>query len=179
MNKTTVKTVKTAETEKREEILQSCIHSLQESKESGIETSIELVRQGKQLENIDAKLANIDENIERSGKLLKRIKSIWATLFTKLSPPKKLATVPSPKRPQPQSHWQSKPNFQSNSSQFQDKTDRYLDQMSNLLTDLQEIGMDLNNELSSQNEKLDKLDEKTVTNDAKLDKLNQNIKNML
>lgn len=184
------------------------LQTLANCEETGIETLIELDRQGEQLQRIRDKTGRIDQHLDASDRLLRGMSSIPGAIYnyftTDNSYRPKSAPIRAPSAHEEEekkaaeagwfSFWggekkeEPKPtNTPTNYSMFKDEevrsffqeTDKYVDEMGSRVDLLTEMAKDMGKELDHHKEVLDDLDFKVGKETERLRKNNRRMKEML
>ena len=166
---------------------------LNEAKEVGVKTSEELVRQGEKLKAIDENLDKIDNDLTQTQKNLNKLKSVFGGLKNKLS--FKSARKSSSSTSASTTVAKCDCELISNAEMCTDETrtsyavisgserekelNKNLEEMSQGLKMLANLGLDMNRELSKQDPMLDRMNNKTEKNNARIDNQTEQMKRLL
>lgn len=174
---------------------------LRETEKVGIATAEELARQREQLENTSEKLDEINSSLNVSQKHLNGIKSVFSGLKNYLSGTKRVSISSSDSKssesppesskseaiqknaPHPIHNLRSDNNSSKQQSSgpgtFDEQLERNLQYMSANISNLKGLAHNLNEEIDTQNDLIDNIQDKVEGVDIKLNKQNKQIHKLL
>lgn len=179
---------------------QRCLRMINETHEIGTKTAEELVRQGEKLDGIDSKLDHVDKTLNATQRNLNQLKSVFGGLKNKFfggkaSKAEQASQIDAVKKEKetPSSSKSSSGISSSSSgsnltrgeqavisgSDREKEINSNLDDMSVGLSRLKSLAQGMSAEIDRQNPILDRLNDKTVKTNTKIDTQHAEIKRIL